>query len=446
MAEPIENSSSASVDADMELLNSPDLDSNDGGEDTNVKDPIEPNEDESLDDDEVIDDDSEDNDDDETEDSETEDDLDDNSNSDKNKIDPNSKIDLKKLKEKYPKLLKEFPELRPVLYREKQYSEVFATPELAKEGAQDLNSFSNMQKSIFEGDGKEFVSALKNAGMLEKFAGDISPTIYAMDKDIHYNKIIAPVIQNFFRTAYQAATRSQNKNLSNALAWSMDWMFGNGGLGQTIDPSMIDILEGKLSVVKPDSKSSKKLNSDGTEELSPEARELNNIKLERIGEFRGSVTSEMETGFKNEIQKNLGKYGLSKLEQRAITSDILNEVYSQLQKDTEHQANMAQLWSKASKNGFKSSDKSSINAAILARGQKLIPSIRRDLVAKAQGTDPKILAKRREKVEEINSRREPGNSGSAPKNFAGKTPTDPKKIDWSKTSDMDFLSGKVSLK
>ena len=72
-------------------------------------------------------------------------------------IDPNDielqvPVKMKELLAKYPNIKKDFPELIAANFREKEYAEIFPTPEDAKEAVEKVATLDKFQQLIFSGD------------------------------------------------------------------------------------------------------------------------------------------------------------------------------------------------------------------------------------------------------------------------------------------------------
>lgn len=348
----------------------------------------------------------------------------------------NERLTITDLRKKYPNITKDFPQIRNLIYTQAEYTRLLPTIQDARIAVENNEAFTSMRDSIFEGDGKQFVEALKDAKALPKFSQGFLSNLQETDQNTHW-QVIAPLFQDLFRSAYSTGARAGNKNLQNAASWIADYLFGNGGVAQQVDPQVLDILDGKKSVIKVPEKTENKEDN----------KELNELKLQRINEFKGDVNSKVEGDLNSKIVNGLSKYKLSNLERKTLVKDIIEEVSKNIVADDEHMANIRKMWLNVGKNGFKSSDKASIIDATLARASELIPSILRKQVAKALKDSPEENRKSREKLEETSSRREPGSQGKASNNrISNVVPRDPRKINWSKTSDEDFINGKVTLR
>jgi len=114
-----------------------------------------------------------------------------------------------------------------------------------------------------------------------------------------------------------------------------------------------------------------------------------------------------------------------------MTDEIFKSVNSQLNADKVHMRNMDSLWKQASKS-LTSANKTSIINAYLARAKQIIPSVKSKMLSEARG------ASGNKQQNQQNN-----NSGQPAKPFKV---TSAKQVDWSKTSDHDFLSGKITYK
>ena len=146
------------------------------------------------------------------------------------------------------------------------------------------------------------------------------------------------------------------------------------------------------------------------------------------------------------------KEGKSRIDPEGVFSDfiknsiidkVMTEVQDQMQSDRDHIRYMDSLWAKAKKAGYTGDWKSSIISAYLARAKSLVPAIRSRLVSEALGTSSNINGKKSKLVETQTSRKESGSSGREAKE--SKT-IDSRRVDWSKTSDIDLLEDRITYK
>ena len=319
------------------------------------------------------------------------------------------------IKAKYPDILKDFPSLRSIYYREQQFSDLFPTPADAKEAAENNEAFSAIRSDVFDGDGTKFLEALKESDQLDSFAGKVLNSLYKVSPEAQW-KALAPVFQNAIRAFYKSSNDENDQNAALRLA---KYLFG--------DP---EVASGKTNAVK--------------DEPKKEDKEEKSWKTERYNSFRIDTLSGIHDTMKSEILSGMKEEHLSNFVKDAIATKVIDQIREQLQADQSHMNYMGKLWDKANSNGYTTADKTSITNAFLARAKAIVPGIRRKLIAEALGTSVKINKDKTEIVERGVNRREPGNSGKTPMN--GNKVYSPKDIDFSKTSEMDILNGNVTLK
>ena len=319
------------------------------------------------------------------------------------------------IKTKYPQLLKDFPALRSIYYREQQFSDVFPTPQDAKEAAENNDAFNSIRNDVFEGDGTKFLEALKESDQLDSFSGKILNSLYKVSPEAQW-KALAPVFQNAIRAFYKSSNDENDQHAAERLA---QYLFG--------DP---EVASGKKNAVKV--------------EEPKENKEKDNWKTERYNTFRIDTLSGIHDNVKSDIISGMKDETLSSFIKDAIADKVISELRTQLESDQSHMSYMGKLWDKANNNGYTTADKTSITNAFLARAKAIVPGIRRKLIAEALGTSVKINKEKQEIVDRGMARKESGNSGKTPVN--GNKVYSPKDIDFSRTSELDILNGNVTLK
>jgi hypothetical protein len=108
----------------------------------------------------------------------------------------------------------------------------------------------------------------------------------------------------------------------------------------------------------------------------------------------------------------------------------MDEVNVVLGKDTTHVRNMDLLWKKSQRLDYDDDSKKRIVSTILLKIGKILPKIQNDLEAEALA-EGKVETKKDE-MDEVDD----SDKGE-------KKPLNAQGIDWSETSDLDFLEGKV---
>jgi len=324
-------------------------------------------------------------------------------------VSPHERISFKDIKEKAPELLKQVPELRNIFFRERAYAEVFPTVGAAREAAERAETFTQIESDIMSGSGEFLLQNIKESGGLDKFAGNIIDTLHKIDPDAAWRAVL-PTLQNISRAFLLEGKKRGDKNWENSALYLSEYLFGDA-----------DVVEGKREAVKSESSSKKEVDTERAK-----------MQAERYSQFSTDVADDAGSGLRAEISKALeSETDLAPFVRKSMTDEIFKSVNSQLNADKVHMRNMDSLWKQASKS-LTSANKTSIINAYLARAKQIIPSVKSKMLSEARG------ASGNKQQNQQNN-----NSGQPAKPFKV---TSAKQVDWSKTSDHDFLSGKITYK
>jgi hypothetical protein len=344
---------------------------------------------------------------------------------------PFARPSLKAVEERFPGFFKQFPAMRDMYFREAEYSKLFPTVDDAKEANENNTAFNELRESVFQGNGSKLFSAIKevNDKDLEKFSTTILPTLFQVHPQAFW-RAANPLVEDIARNMYNKGIKENNESLQNAARYLSDYFFGN-----------VDIAEGKkTSIIKIE---------DNTE-VNKEREKFDN---EKGTAFRGTVETDVRSQLVSAIEGIDPKTGKSRLDpdnvfskfiKTTIIDRIIEDLGTQLTSDKDHIRFMDSLWEKAKRNGRTEADKSRIISSYLARAKSLVPSLRSKYVSEALGQKTRISSGKKEKVEEISSRKDSSTLG---KGSNGREKTyNPKSINYNKTSDADILNDNITYK
>jgi hypothetical protein len=326
------------------------------------------------------------------------------------------RLTYKQITEKFPDLFKTFPALKHAFFHEQELSTLFPTVDDAKEAAGKAENFSILEADVAQGNPVTLLAAIGQMGekSLEQFAGNLLPALHHVNREVFY-QVTQPLIENVLRTAYNEGKSTGNRNLELAAQHLNRFMFGK---------SEIDSAETKTER-KPDPERAR-FEQERAEFVGAKQREFEQGVHTTV---RSSLTKSIETGL--DTASELNEFVKSKL-----VESIIDEVGNRLEADPQHLSTMRSLWKRAATTGMTPEIKAKIANTYLARAKELMPSIRASLKAKAMG-----------KKLTTNSKKEPTRIGGGQETKgADISKIDPKSIDWRKTSDTDFLAGKITFK
>ena len=337
---------------------------------------------------------------------------------------PHERPTFTDLKNAFPELFKKFPSLRDVVFREKAYTELFPTVEDARTAIDDSQALNVVRESVLDGDGVKFFESVKEAspdGLL-KFSRNILPALFKISPEAHW-AAATPLLENIVK----GFGNSKDEKVLEAATLFAEFLFGEDGK---------DILAGKKTLVQK-------------VEQKQEDPERKKFESDRFKAFNNDLSTHVQSGVKDLILEK-DKNGNLRLDPDEVFSDwmkntltgkIAEEIDAQIAADKAHVQYMNGLWSRARKDGYSSEWKSRISSAYLARARQLVSSVRSRLVSEALGTKVKSSDKRLKVVEK--KRVEGSSSGRETKNNEN---INAKKVDWSRTSDDDFLNDNITYK
>ena len=325
---------------------------------------------------------------------------------------------------KYPNVFKEFPELKQNLFLARQFQELVDSPEQVKEAIVQANYFQYFQDRVLQGDAKEVLTSIKNSGdakALSEFANNFLPALHEVDENTFY-KISAPILQNALYQAVVEAEQSGTEDLAKAAKWIHRFIFGT------------------TDIKKPAARQQRAPEIDAERQQLLE--EKSNWERQRLGEAFQEVSGGIVSDLKKRILKDLDpKNEIQPYVKKKLVDDIIQETGKTLAKDPRHNKTMDSLWQRFKDSGMQANGKTRIRDTYLARAIAVLPGIRSKLRAEALGR--KYVPSSQNRNQQVT--RPSGGAGKPQIVRTGKTLT-PSKVDYSKTSDLDLISGKAVLK
>lgn len=332
----------------------------------------------------------------------------------------------KELTKEYPELFKKFPSLRDMFFREAEYAKLYPNIEDAKEANEQAQDYKFLESLVSQGDVKgvkEFFSVMKenDEETFAAFATNYLPALMEVSPELH-NRIASPLILNVIKYVYNEANNYGNEDLKNSALHIAKAVFGDHRFA-----TGEKLMENPKTEKKPDKE---------REEFETEKRKHYTTMYQN---FENDVYSSIEQSMRATIASGLDKKANGEIEvipeylKKHIINDTLEEIGAILEKDASHMSNMNNNWRYADKTGFTREAKNKLLAAYLTRAKILIPSVR----GKIKGLALKGSAPQKTVRTEV--------TGESRGNRA-RHPVSAKEIDWKKTSDEDYASGKITYK
>lgn len=294
------------------------------------------------------------------------------------------KITVKGIKKDFPDFFKKHPEMKGVIFRERQYSEIYSSPQEAQSAAKLANQFNAMEADLVSGDTEPLFKALKNVNEgknFDSFLSNLLPNLRKVDKEAYY-KVAAVPLKQALRTAFKHGQKEDNKNLTNSALWLHKFLFES------------DDIEGKAEFED-------KVKSA---EVTPAEKEYRE-KIEALNRrdrqnFKVSIDDEFTKGVEKFFMDGLDPDNiLSEKTKTWMLRDLFDELNDQMVKDTRYMRGINSIWQQATGSGYNPSFKTRIVSTSLARAKQIIPSIRTKLRAEALG-ERRRLSKSKERERE----------------------------------------------
>jgi hypothetical protein len=335
----------------------------------------------------------------------------------------------KEITEKYPNFFKEFPDMRHAMFREQEYSSLFPTVDDAKEASSNAESFKHFSQLAMSGkveDFKEFLSGVAEAKGLEPMAANFLPALYNTNRDMYF-KVTTPIVASMLRYAYKQGTAQNNNDLKNAALHIANAVLGdmNFATGDKMPEAII-----------PEKK------------VDPELdKERKTFYQERYNTNRSEIQGTASQRLRNDIRKGLDPNGVfNEFTTNLLVNKVVEELGVKLGANERHMRAMNSMWKHAYEAGFAGNWKDRILSAYLSAARAEMPAIRAAIRAEAL-KERQAQAGRREQdaTKSANRKDVPGSSNATGQRSGGRSPS-AKEIDWSKTSDRDFLNDKITLR
>lgn len=272
---------------------------------------------------------------------------------------------IKELKADFPDIFKKYPEMKDVIFREREFTSLFPTVDDAKEAVEDTEAFEIIRDAALTGDPMPVIDSLATTdkAAFRTFAVDFLNSVYKKDPEV-YQEAITPHFESLLRQAYKAG----DENLRNSVANVAQWLFGDDGEA---------IAKGSKTLSK----------------LGDLKKEQETLKTRKDNEFAtnfraaaGEISGSFERSVKSEALKGFDPDKIfSPLVREKLVEEIIRQLNNTLKDSKAHQTVMRARWKKAGQKGFSKEEKSKILSTLLARARPLIPKIREEVRQSALG-------------------------------------------------------------
>lgn len=301
-------------------------------------------------------------------------------------IEINAPPKKKELVAKYPNILKDFPFLEKMLYRDKQYQELFGSFDDAKEAAGKIEAFEHFETQLSIGNTEEVLKAIKDEDpkIFDKVVDNYLLTLHKVDKDAYFEVVTnigKRFIMEMVTEANNTADEDSKMELKQAAVMLNRFLFGK----DTYEP------------IKPRTNQEKE-NKD--EQLEKE-------KLEFLQERHTTAVNDLQTKVDNVLRNTISEYidpreVMSSYIKKNAVRDALANLNEMLAGDESLKRNLDRLWKVAADNKFDRDSLAKIQSAYLGRAKTLAPTAIKKARAEAlKDITPSNKRERKEEVDEV---------------------------------------------
>lgn len=240
----------------------------------------------------------------------------------------------KEILKEYPELFKKFPFLEKMLYRDRQYNELFGSFDDAKEAAEQASNFQEFEKQLLSGDTEQILREVKETDQraFNIILDEYLPTLARIDRQA-YLHVTGNLNRRLIMEMMQEAKDSENEDLKQAALILNQFIFGSAKF--TAPANLVDR-----------SKEADEKNSEAEQERLAEAK----------GRFE-EVREDLQTQVDNTLRATISEYidprnTMSAYVKKNAVNDALKYLGELIAQDGSVVKNLNRLWKAAYENRY----------------------------------------------------------------------------------------------
>jgi hypothetical protein len=256
----------------------------------------------------------------------------------------------KEILKEYPELFKKFPFLEKMLYRDRQYSELFGSFDDAKEIAEKSESFNNFESQLLAGNTEEILREVKTADekAFNIIVDDYLPTLAKVDKEAYFH-VVGNLNRRLIMEMVQEANDTSNDDLKQAALLVNQFVFGSS---KFIAPT--------LRVDK----------TDKSAERSEAEQERLSFTRERFESARDDLQSRVDNTLRATISDYIDPKGaMSSYVKKNAVADAMKILSSSIALESSTVKNLDKLWRSAFDSKFSKDSLNKIQSFYLSKAK-----------------------------------------------------------------------------
>ena len=295
----------------------------------------------------------------------------------------------KEILKDFPELFKKYPFLEKMMYRDREYTQLFGSFDDAKEIAEKSDNFNQFESQLLSGNTEEILKGVKDSDekAFNIIVDDYLPTLAKVDKEAYFH-VVGNLNKRLIMEMVQEANDTNNDDLKQAALLVNQFVFGSS---KFTAPT--------LRVPKND--------KTDTEQSEVEQERLSFTK-ERFETSRDDLQSRVDNTLRATISDYIDPKGnMTSYTKKNAVADAMKILSSSIASDSSVVRNLDKLWRTAFENKFSKDSLSKIQSFYLSKAKGGLKNA--ILKARAEALkDVQLRSSKSEKeaeVEEEDSRR-----------------------------------------
>lgn len=255
----------------------------------------------------------------------------------------------KEILKEFPELFKKFPFLEKIMYRDREYNELFGSFDDAKEIAEKSETFNRFESQLLAGNTEEILKNVKEADSkaFNIIVDDYLPTLAKVDKEAYFH-VVGNLNKRLIMEMVQEANDTNNDDLKQAALLVNQFVFGTSKFTAPVN-----------KVEKVD---------------SPEHSEAEKERLaftkERFETSRDDLQSQVDNTLRATISDYIDPKGnMSSYVKKNAVSDAMKYLNEAIASDSSVVKNLDKLWRSSFESKFSKDSLSKIKSFYLSKAK-----------------------------------------------------------------------------
>lgn len=256
----------------------------------------------------------------------------------------------KEILAKFPELFKTFPFLEKIMYRDKQYNELFGSFDDAKAIAEKSEVFNEFESQLLSGNTEEVLKSVKDSDekAFNIIVDDYLPTLAKVDKEAYFH-VVGNLNRRLIMEMVKEANDTDNDELKQAALLVNQFVFGTA------------------KFTPPTNRVEKR--EDSTEQSEVEKERLSYVK-ERFETSRDELQSQVDNTLRATISEYIDQRGnMSAYVKKNAVADAMKILSEAIAADSSVSKNLDTLWRAAFENKFSKDSLGRIKSFYLSKAK-----------------------------------------------------------------------------